>query len=47
MNGNRIIVRRIPFNLGVIYGIDGVLRPPGEGGDCDVATTLSAWVSEL
>lgn len=47
MNGNRIVLRRIAFNLGVIYGIDGVLRPPGEGGDCDVPTTLSVWVSEL
>lgn len=44
VNGNRVVLRQIPFNQGVIYGIDSVLMPPGEGGDCDVATTLSVWV---
>lgn len=45
VNGNRVVLRQIPFDRGVLYGINGVLRPPGEGGDCDVATTQSVWVS--
>lgn len=45
VNGNRVVLREILFDRGVIYGIDGVLRPPGEGGDCDVTTSLSTWVS--
>ena len=45
VNGNRVVLRQIPFNNGIIYGIDGVLMPPGEGGDCDVPTTLSVWVN--
>lgn len=47
INGNRIVLRQIPFDRGVIYGIDGVLMPPGEGGDCDVPTTMSVWVSNF
>jgi len=47
VNGYRVVLRKIAFDNGVIYGINGVLRPPGEGGDCDVATTLSTWVNQL
>lgn len=47
VNGNRVVLRQIPFNHGIIYGIDGVLMPPGEGGDCDVPTTPSVWVSNF
>ena len=47
VNDNRITVRQIIFNGGIIYGISGILRPPGEGGDCDVPTTLSAWVNNF
>lgn len=47
VNGNRITVRQIPFNGGIIYGINGILRPPGEGGDCDVPMTLSTWVNNF
>jgi len=39
------VLREIAFNAGVIYGINGVLIPPGQGADCDRATTLSAWVN--
>ena len=47
VNGDRIIMRQIPFNGGIMYGIDNVLRPPGEGGDCDVPMTLSSWVNNF
>ena len=47
VNDRRVVLRQIPFDLGILYGIDGILRPPGEGGDCDVDTTLSAWVNKL
>ena len=47
VNNRRVVLRQIPFDLGILYGIEDILRPPGEGGDCDVATTLTAWVNKL
>jgi len=42
-----VVLREIAFDAGVIYGINSVLFPPGEGADCDRATTLATWVSNV
>jgi len=46
-DGSGVVLREIAFDAGVIYGINSVLFPPGEGADCDRATTLAAWVSNV
>ncbi|XP_065909400.1 stabilin-2-like isoform X2 [Dysidea avara] len=44
-DNSRVVLREIAFDAGVIYGINRVLIPPGEGGDCDKAITLATWTN--